>query len=118
MSDGSDASFPSRSSQPHGDPETNAHGMGPDGTKQSERGSGAKPVFMAKFTKNRGRRNKDLLSHLLMRSLVDPCSCPDQGSNPQPRCIGMTLYPTELPPGPTVALAFCSTQIKLLTPSY
>ena len=32
-----------------------------------------------------------------MHSLVDTCSCPDGGSNPQPWCIRMTLLPTELP---------------------
>ena len=34
---------------------------------------------------------RDLLFHLFMHSLVDSCLCPDQGSNPQPWCIGMIL---------------------------
>ena len=36
-------------------------------------------------------RNIDLLFHLLMRSSVDSCMCPDWGSNPQPWCIWMML---------------------------
>ena len=32
--------------------------------------------------------NMDLLFHLIMYSLVDSCMCPDQGSNPQPWCMG------------------------------
>ena len=36
-------------------------------------------------------RERDLLFHLLMHSLVDSYMCPDQGLNPQPWCIRMTL---------------------------
>ena len=43
-------------------------------------------------------RNMDLLSHLLMHSLVDSCRCPAWGSHWQPWGIGTMLQPTE-PPG-------------------
>ena len=36
------------------------------------------------------------LFHLFMHSLVDSCTCPDWGSNPQPWCIRTMLKPTEL----------------------
>ena len=38
----------------------------------------------------------DWLFHPFMRSVVDSCMCPDQGSNLQPWRIGMVLQPTEL----------------------
>ena len=41
-----------------------------------------------------------------MLSLVDSCTCPDQGSNPQPRCIWIMLYPTELPGQGRIAFLF------------
>ena len=42
-------------------------------------------------------RNIDLLSHLLMHSLVDTCMCPDWKLNPQPWWIKTTLWPA-VPP--------------------
>ena len=44
-----------------------------------------------------GRQALNPLSHTSQGSLVDSYMCPDQGSNPQPRCIRTTLSPTELP---------------------
>ena len=38
----------------------------------------------------------DLSSHFFIRSSVDCYSCPDQESDPRPRCVGVTLSPTEL----------------------
>ena len=51
------------------------------------------------FRKRKGdrERNIDLLFPLFMHSLVDFCTCPDRGSNPQPWCIGLMLQPSELP---------------------
>ena len=39
----------------------------------------------------RGERDINLLFLLLMHSLVDSCTCPDQGLNLQPWCIGTVL---------------------------
>ena len=48
-----------------------------------------------------GERERETLiccsMYLFMHSLAVSCMCPDQGSNPQPWCIGMMLHPTELP---------------------
>ena len=38
-----------------------------------------------------------MLFHSLLYSLVDPCMCSHQGSNPQPSCSGVTLKPAEHP---------------------
>ena len=38
-----------------------------------------------------GERERDLLFHLFMHLLVDFCMCPDQGLNPQLRCVRITL---------------------------
>nr|KAF6399276.1 hypothetical protein HJG59_010158 [Molossus molossus] len=48
----------------------------------------------------------NLLFHLFVYSLFAPCMCPDLGSNSQPRLIGTTLSPTELPgQGPRSAIS-------------
>ena len=41
-------------------------------------------------------RERDQLVHLLMHLFFDSCMRPDQGSNPQPWSIRMTLYKTEV----------------------
>ena len=42
-------------------------------------------------------RERDLLFHLLMHSLVASCMCPDRGPNLQTLPIRPTLQPIELP---------------------
>ena len=53
--------------------------------------------FRETESKGEKERNTDLLFYLFMYSLVDSCLCPEQGSNPQPWCIGMMLQPAEHP---------------------
>ena len=38
--------------------------------------------------KRGGKRNMDVLFHLFIHSLVDSCTCPDQGLNLQPWHMG------------------------------
>ena len=58
-------------------------------------------IFLIDFERegNRGEegeREINLLFHLFMHSLLDPCMWPDGELNPQPWCIRMMLQPTEL----------------------
>ena len=48
----------------------------------------------------------NLLSHLLMRSLLDSCICPGWGSNPQPGCMGMMLHLAQFA-GQGLSSVFC-----------
>ena len=54
-------------------------------------------LILREREREEGGEKHRLLSHLLMHLLVDSCMCPDQGLNPQPWCIGLMPYPTELP---------------------
>ena len=56
-------------------------------------------IFKKNLFSDKRERERDvnLLFHLFMHSLVASCMCPDQGSNPQPWSMWMTLYPSELP---------------------
>lgn len=44
-----------------------------------------------------GRRRNAHLFHILVRTFLDPRMCCEEESNPQPRCTGKKLYPTDLP---------------------
>ena len=52
-----------------------------------------------------------------MYSMVDSCTCPDQGLNLQPWHIGVTLSPTELPgQAPTVVIVIPTGPVHKLCP--
>ena len=50
-------------------------------------------LMLERMAGRRGKKERNIifLFHLIMYSLVDSCTCPDQALNLQPWCIGMMI---------------------------